>query len=97
MDVKLRLVQFESEEWQRVGVELEAGGRVVDVTAVDPTIPTDMRTFLHDCQGSLTAANRSVLWGTTCLSVCLFVCLFVQFSVLTQQVFAGGVCKISAQ
>lgn len=60
MDVKLRLVQFESEGWQRVGVELEAGGRVVDVTAVDPTIPTDMRTFLYDCQGSLAAANRAV-------------------------------------
>ena len=47
MSVKLRLVQFESGGRQRVGAELEDGGKVVDVTAVDPTIPADMKGYLE--------------------------------------------------
>ncbi len=51
MAAKLRLLQFcESgggRECYRVGVELEDGGKVVDVTAVDPNIPRDMKTFLQ--------------------------------------------------
>ena len=47
MAVHLRLVQFESEGKQRVGVELEDEGRVVDITAIDSTIPADMKGFLE--------------------------------------------------
>ena len=58
MDVKLRLVQFEVGSRQRVGVELEDGGSVVDVTAIDPNIPRDMRSFLERWDTSLTLAAR---------------------------------------
>ncbi len=63
MDVKLRLVQFcergaSGEECRRVGVELVDGGGVVDVTAVDPTIPRDMKTFLQQWDTSAPAAAR---------------------------------------
>ena len=62
MAAKLRLLQFcESGGGgkQRVGVEVE-GGRVVDVTAVDPAIPTDMRTFLQAFDTNTAAASKSV-------------------------------------
>ena len=58
MDVKLRLVQFEAGSGQRVGVELGDGGSVVDVTAIDPNIPRDMRSFLRQWDTSLTRAAR---------------------------------------
>ena len=58
MDVKLRLVQFEGKSRQRVGVELTDGGSVVDVSAVDPNIPGDMRSFLRSWDVSLPRAAR---------------------------------------
>lgn len=60
MSAKLRLLQFcelGGAGKQRVGVQLE-GGRVVDVTAVDSSIPTDMRTFLQDFDVNTAAASR---------------------------------------
>ena len=60
MDMKLRLVQFESGGRQRVGVELEDGGSVVDVAAVDPAIPSDMRSFLEQWERSVDLAARAV-------------------------------------
>lgn len=59
MASKLRLLQFceSGGGKQRVGVEVE-GGRVVDVTAVDPSIPTDMRTFLQGFDANSTAATK---------------------------------------
>lgn len=57
---KLRLLQFCERDGagkQRVGVQLE-GGRVVDVTAVDSSIPTDMRTFLQDFDANTVAASK---------------------------------------
>lgn len=41
----------------RVGVEVE-GGRVVDVAAVDPSIPKDMRTFLYEFETNTAAAAK---------------------------------------
>ena len=57
--LKLRLVQFESAGRQRVGVELEDGGSVVDVTAVDPAIPSDMKSFLEQWESSVSLAARA--------------------------------------
>lgn len=62
MAAKLRLLQFcESGGGggggQRVGVEVE-GGRVVDVTAVDPSIPRDMKMFLQEFDTNTAAANK---------------------------------------
>jgi hypothetical protein len=58
---KLRLVQFCERGGgvgkQRVGVQLQ-GGRVVDVTAVDASIPADMKTFLQQFQDNTTAAEK---------------------------------------
>lgn len=61
MAAKLRLLQFcergAGRDRQRVGVEVE-GGRVVDVTAVNPLIPADMRTFLQGFDANTTAAAK---------------------------------------
>ena len=61
MAAKLRLLQFceRGGGKQRVGVEV-AGGRVVDVTAVDPAIPSDMKTFLQNFDANTAAASKSV-------------------------------------
>ena len=58
MDAKLRLVQFEPGGRQRVGVELASGKSVVDVTAVDSNIPSDMRAFLEQWETSLGLAAQ---------------------------------------
>ncbi len=60
MAAKLRLLQFcerGGEGKQRVGVQLQ-DKRVVDVTALDSLIPTDMRTFLQDFDANTLAASR---------------------------------------
>jgi len=60
MDASLRLVQFEAGGQQRVGVEETNGGRVVDVTRVDPAIPADMRSFLEQWETNTALAVRCV-------------------------------------
>ena len=59
---KLRLVQFceTGGDKRRVGVERENGGSVVDITAVDPSIPADMKTFLQGWDSNAPAAERLV-------------------------------------
>ena len=57
---KMRLVQFEEGGRTRVGVELSNGGDVVDITAADESIPTDMRSFLEGGDSVLEAAKRLV-------------------------------------
>ena len=67
-DVKLRLLQFCERGGAgkpRVGVQLQ-GGVVVDVAAVDSSIPTDMKTFLQNFQQNTAAAEKfvcSASWG----------------------------------
>ena len=57
----LRLVSFTSKGGTcRVGVQCSSTSRVVDVCAVDPTIPADMRTFLEAGESAMEAANKSV-------------------------------------
>ncbi len=60
--MKLRIVQFceRGGGCRRVGVELVNGGSVVDVCAVDSTIPRDMRTFLQQWENSAPAAARYI-------------------------------------
>ena len=43
----MRLVQFIEAGRQRVGVETKDGGDVVDVSAGEPSIPSDMKAFLE--------------------------------------------------
>lgn len=60
MAAKLRLLQFcEDGGRVRVGVEVE-GGKVVDVTAVNQSIPADMKTFLQEFDANTAAAAKSV-------------------------------------
>ena len=55
----LRLVSFTSKGGTcRVGVQCPSTSRVVDVCAVDPTIPVDMRTFLEAGESAMEAANK---------------------------------------
>ena len=54
----MRLVQFFEGNSRRVGVEISDGGPVVDVCAVDSSIPRDMRTFLEGGAQTLKAAER---------------------------------------
>ena len=57
--MKLRLVQFEVPGQQRrVGVELSDRGSVVDVCAMEPDIPRDMRRFLQHWDTALPLAAR---------------------------------------
>ena len=61
MDVKLRLVQFEvpgGSQERRVGVEVKEGGGVVDMCAMEPDIPRDMRSFLQHWDTALPLAAR---------------------------------------
>ena len=62
MACKLRLVQvqFNGETEPKVCVQLEEGGAVVDVTALDPSIPKDMRIFLEGGETAMTAASMFV-------------------------------------
>ena len=60
---KLRLVQFCEAGGggkRRVGVEQGNGGSVVDITAVDSSIPTDMKSFLQGWDSNAPAAERLV-------------------------------------
>lgn len=54
----MRLVQFVESGRQRVGVEIKDGGDVVDVTAGDPSIPSDMKSFLAGGEDMMSKANR---------------------------------------
>ena len=54
----LRLVQFEQAGRRRVGVQLENAGSVVDITAVNPAIPTDMKSFIEDWDTNILLAQR---------------------------------------
>lgn len=60
LNMAVRLVQFQgaSDDSQRVGVELENGGNVVDITSIDGAIPSDMRSFLENWDSNLAATFR---------------------------------------
>ena len=54
----MRLVQFVEGGKRRVGVEVAAGGDVADITAVDSSIPRDMRSFLEGGDAIMAAAQK---------------------------------------
>lgn len=53
----LRLVQFESDGRRRVGVLTSIDGDVVDISAADSNIPTDMKQFLEMGDSAMEAAQ----------------------------------------
>ena len=57
----LRLVSFTNKEGTyKLGVHCSSTNNVVDVCAVDDTIPGDMKSFLEAGQSAMEAANRLV-------------------------------------
>ena len=56
----LRLVQFESDGRRRVGVLTSIDGDVVDISAADSNIPTDMKQFLEMGDSAMEAAQMWV-------------------------------------
>jgi len=54
----MRLVQFVESGRQRVGVEKKDGGDVVDLSAGEPSIPSDMKSFLAGGQDMMSKAQR---------------------------------------
>jgi acylpyruvate hydrolase len=57
----MRLISFSTAEGPRVGVR--ADGRVVDLHAVDPSLPTDMAAFLARGDEALDAARKAAASG----------------------------------
>ncbi|XP_025094981.1 fumarylacetoacetate hydrolase domain-containing protein 2-like [Pomacea canaliculata] len=60
---KMRFVQFEWSGRKGVGVEVEDGGDVVDVTEADPSVPHNMRDFIDGGHRNLLAAQNAVNSG----------------------------------
>ena len=60
MAAKLRLVQFQAntEREQKIGVELEDGGNVVDIAAIYANIPKDMKSFLENWEENISITVR---------------------------------------
>ena len=57
----MRLVQFFEGGRQRLGVEIQDGGDVMDISVGDPSIPSDMKSFLEGGEGMMLKAKRCVL------------------------------------
>lgn len=62
INMALRLVQFASKNGgeRRMGVELQNGGSVVDLSSADVNIPKDMRSFLEAWDTNIAAATQLV-------------------------------------
>jgi hypothetical protein len=56
----MRLVQFCQNGCTRIGAEVAQNGDIVDLSAVDASIPSDTRSFLEAGESALLAASRLV-------------------------------------
>ncbi|MEE6479175.1 hypothetical protein FKM82_012170 [Ascaphus truei] len=70
LPLRMRLVQFQSSGSvaRRIGLELGAGGSIIDLNAFDPTLPCGMREFLEVGDSALQAAKRALDSGQHVLS-----------------------------
>lgn len=59
----MRLVQFLHNGSKRMGIEVSDNGDIVDVCAIDSSIPKDMRSFLDQGEEAVRAATRAVESG----------------------------------
>ena len=50
-----------------MGVEQGNGGSVVDITTIDPSIPSDMKSFIQSWDINTAAAAKSVVLHLTCI------------------------------
>lgn len=67
----MRLVQFVESGKQRVGVEIKDGDDVVDVGAGEPSIPSDMKSFLAGGEDMMSKAQRYLLFSFPFYEICL--------------------------
>lgn len=57
-DQKMRLVRFSHNGSTRIGAELSQNGDILDISAVDGSIPNETRSFLDAGESALLAASR---------------------------------------
>uniref|UniRef100_A0A8C5MBZ7 Fumarylacetoacetate hydrolase domain containing 2A n=1 Tax=Leptobrachium leishanense TaxID=445787 RepID=A0A8C5MBZ7_9ANUR len=58
--LRMRLVQFQHLCTRKIGLELEAGGNVVDLNAFDSSLPCGMKEFLEAGETALQKAKRAL-------------------------------------
>ncbi|XP_053320636.1 fumarylacetoacetate hydrolase domain-containing protein 2 [Spea bombifrons] len=61
--LRMRLLQFQSSGSQRIGLELKAGGDVIDLNAFDSSLPCGMREFLEAGETALEKAKSALESG----------------------------------
>ena len=63
----MRLVRFSDNGSTRIGAEVSQNGDIVDISAVEVSIPNDTRSFIEAGESALLAARRSVHQCSECL------------------------------
>ncbi|XP_046851321.1 fumarylacetoacetate hydrolase domain-containing protein 2-like [Xenia sp. Carnegie-2017] len=59
----MRFLQFSDEKSTRIGVEIVEDGDIVDISEVDSSIPSDMKSFIEGGEDMLAAAKQAVASG----------------------------------
>ena len=72
----MRLVRFSDNGSTRIGAEVSQNGDIVDISAVDVSIPNDVKSFIEAGESALLAARRSVHQCSVCL-INFFIYLYV--------------------
>ena len=54
----MRFLQFSDEKSTRIGVEIVEDGDIVDISEVDSSIPSDMKSFIEGGEDMLAAAKK---------------------------------------
>lgn len=54
----MRFLQFSDEKSTRIGVEIVDDGDIVDISEVDSSIPSDMKSFIEGGEDMLAAAKQ---------------------------------------
>ena len=76
--LKMRLVRFSHNGSTRIGAEVSQNGDIVDISAVDESIPNDTRLFLDAGESALLAARRSVDHSLCLINlISKFLCMIV--------------------
>ena len=76
--LKMRLVRFSHNGSTRIGAEVSHNGDIVDISAVDESIPNDTRSFLDAGESALLAARRSVDHSSCLINlISKFLCMIV--------------------
>lgn len=78
----MRLVRFSHNGSTRIGAEVSQNGDIVDISAVDESIPNDTRSFLDAGESALLAARRSVDHSLCLINlISKFLCMIVSIKI----------------